>query len=160
MTTAMPLSTDADTAALWEVFLHRYGTRRSGAADALRAVIAADPGLAVARAAAALLAAFAGEAFDVEAEIAAARRGTKAHDWERSLVEATMTLTSQGMWPSRPSWERHHDRFPGDLLGLELVIFLTLMSTDPGARDGRPGARPADRGRGRRAPARCSASAG
>ena len=119
---------------LWEVFLHRYGTRRSGAAEALRAVIAADPGLAVARAAAALLAAFAGESFDVEAEIAAARRGTKAHDWERSLVEATMTLVSQGMWPSRPSWERHHDRFPGDLLGFELVIFLTLMSTDPGAR--------------------------
>ena len=135
MTTAMPLSTDADTAALWEVFLHRYGSRRSGAADALRAVIAADPGLAVARAAAALLAAFAGESFDVEGEIAAARRGTKAHDWERSLVEATMTLVSQGMWPSRPSWERHHDRFPGDLLGLELVIFLTLMSTDPGARE-------------------------
>jgi len=134
MTTGMPLSTDADTAALWEVFLHRYGSRRSGAADALRAVIAADPGLAVARAAAALLAAFAGESFDVESEIAAARSGTKAHDWERSLVEATMTLTSQGMWPSRPSWERHHDGFPGDLLGLELVIFLTLMSTDPDAR--------------------------
>ena len=131
----MPLSTDADTAALWEVFLHRYGTRRSGAADALRAVIAADPGLAVARAAAALLAAFSGESFEVEAEIAAARRGTMTHDWERSLVEATITLTSQGMWPSLPSWERHHDRFPGDLLGLELVIFLTLMSTDPGARE-------------------------
>jgi hypothetical protein len=128
------LSTDADTAALWAVFLHRYGTRRSGAADALRAVIAADPALAVARAAAVLLAALAGEDFDRDAELAAARRGAKAHDWERSLVEATMTLASQGMWPSRPSWERHHDRFPGDLLGMELVIFLTLMSSDPGAR--------------------------
>ena len=51
MTAALPLSTDA-TPRAWEVFLHRYGTRRSGAADALRAVIAADPGLAVARAAA------------------------------------------------------------------------------------------------------------
>jgi hypothetical protein len=89
----------------------------------------------VARAAALLLAAFAGEAFDTAAELDAARRGTKAHDWERSLVEATLTLASQGIWPSRPSWERHHDRFPGDLLGLELVIFLTLFSTDPGAQD-------------------------
>ena len=75
MTTGMPLSTDADTAALWEVFLHRYGTRRSGAADALRAVIAPDPGLAVARAAAALLAAFAGESLQGAAEIPAAPPG-------------------------------------------------------------------------------------
>ena len=135
MPPGLALSSDADTAVLWQEFLRRHGTRRSGAADALRAVIAADPGLAVARAAAVLLAAFAGEPFDTAAEIDAARRGTTAHDWERSLVEATLTLASQGMWPSRPSWERHHDRFPGDLLGLELVIFLTLFSTDPGAQD-------------------------
>ena len=70
------------------MFLHRYGTRRSGAAHAMRAVIAADPGLGVARAAAALLAGFAGERLDVDAEIAAARSGTKAHDWEGSFVEA------------------------------------------------------------------------
>jgi hypothetical protein len=131
----LPLSTDADTVALWERFLRLYGTRRSGAPEALRAVIAADPELAVARAAAVLLAAFAGAPFDTAAEIEAARRGTKAQDWERSLVEATLTLASQGMWPSRPSWERHHDRFPGDLLGLEVVVFLTLFSTEPGAQD-------------------------
>ena len=137
MTTAheLPLSTDADTAALWWTYRDLDLRRLSGTEAALRAVLDADPSLAVAHAAAVIEAMFADAAFDVEAEIAAARRGNAAQDWERSFVECVLTTASQGMWPARPSWERHHDWFPGDLYGLELVTFLTLMSTDPGAQD-------------------------
>ena len=56
MTGALRLSTDADTACLWHGFVDRYMSRRSGSDRALREVIEADPGLAVARAAAILLA--------------------------------------------------------------------------------------------------------
>ncbi|RYP81866.1 hypothetical protein EKO23_22860 [Nocardioides guangzhouensis] len=137
MTTAheLQLSTDADTAALWWAYRDRDLRRLSGTADALRAVLDADPSLAVAHAAAVVEAMFADAPFDVEAELAAARRGNAAQDWERSFVECVLTTASQGMWPARPSWERHHDWFPEDLYGLELVIFLTLMSTDPDAQD-------------------------
>ena len=131
----LPLSTDADTAALWWGYRDRNLRRLSGAGDALRAVLAADPGLAVAHAAAVLEVMLAGADFDVDTEVAAARAGAAAHDWERSFVECVLTTASQGMWPARPSWERHHDRFPEDLHGLELVIFLPLMSTDVGSHD-------------------------
>ena len=137
MTTAqeLPLSTDADTAALWWAYRDRDLRRLSGTADALRRVLDADPGLAVGHAAAVLEVLLADADFDLDTELAAARRGTASHDWERSFVECVLTTASQGMWPARPSWQRHHDWFPEDLYGLELVTFLTLMSTEPDAQD-------------------------
>jgi hypothetical protein len=132
---ALPLSTDNDTAALWSAYRDRDLRRLSGTHDALRRVLAADPSFALAHAAAVLEVLLADAAFDVDAELAAARRGHLGHDWERSFVECVITTASQGVWPARPSWERHHDRFPADLHGLEMVTFLTLMSTDPDAPD-------------------------
>jgi hypothetical protein len=127
----LTLSTDADTAALWDDYRERDLRRLSGTADALRAVLGADPDLAVAHAAAALEAFFADADFDVESSLGAARSGRAEQEWERSFVRCVSTLATQGMWPSRSMWERHHDAFPGDLHGLEILIFLTLMSTDP-----------------------------
>ena len=131
----LPLSTDADTASLWWAFVDRYVTRRSGAEAALVEVIEADPGLAVARAAALLMIGLDAADFDPAETAAAARRGRADHDWERSFTEATLTTHSQGMWPARPSWERHQQRFPADLIGLSIAVFLTLTSTEPDAED-------------------------
>ena len=98
----LPLSTDADTASLWWAYVDRYVTRRSGAEAALVAVIEADPGLAVARAAALLMIGLDAADFDPAETAAAARRGRADHDWERSFTEATLTTHSQGMWPAAP----------------------------------------------------------
>jgi hypothetical protein len=131
----LPLSTDADTAVRWWEFVERYVSRRSGAETALAGVIEADPGLAVARAAALLMIGLDSAGFDPAEQTAAARRGRADHDWERSFTEATLTTHSQGMWPARPAWERHQQRFPADLIGLGVAIFLTLTSTEPDAED-------------------------
>ena len=131
----LPLSTDADTASLWWAYVDRYVTRRSGAEAALAEVIEADPGLAVARAAALLMIGLDSADFDPAEQTAAARRGRADHDWERSFTEATLTTHSQGMWPARPAWERHQQRFPADLIGLSVTVFLTLSSTEPDAED-------------------------
>ena len=71
----LPLSTDADTASLWWAYVDRYVTRRSGAEAALVEVIEADPGLAVARAAALLMIGLDAADFDPAETAAAARRG-------------------------------------------------------------------------------------
>ncbi len=131
----LPLSTDADTASLWWAYVDRYVTRRSGAEAALAEVIEADPGLAVARAAALLMIGLDAADFDPAETTATARRGRADHDWERSFTEATLTTHSQGMWPARPAWERHQQRFPADLIGLSIAVFLTLTSTEPDAED-------------------------
>ena len=131
----LPLSTDGDTASMWWAFVDRYVTRRSGAESALADVIEADPGLAVARAAALLMIAFDSADFDPAEQTAAGRRGRTDHDWERSFTEATLTTHSQGMWPARPAWERHQQHYPADLIGLSVMVFLTLSSTDPDAED-------------------------
>lgn len=131
----LPLSTGAEVASLWQEFLDRHLSRRSGDEAALRAVHDADPDLGVARAAAALLATLGDARFDARAEVALARKGRTTHDWERSFVEVTSTTVTQGMWAARPTWARHHDRFPDDLLGLEALTFLTSYSTDVEAGD-------------------------
>ena len=129
----LPLSTDADTASRWHHFVERYVARRSGVDEALREVIEADPELAVARATAVLLARFDAADFDPAEQATAARRGRADHAWERSFTETTLTTHSQGIWPARPGWERHQPRFPADLVGLSVTVFLILTSTDPGA---------------------------
>lgn len=131
----LPVSSGAEVARLWQEFLDRRLARRSGAEAALRAVIDADPDLAVARAAAALLAVFDDAGFDARVEAARARRGRATHDWERSLVEVVSTTVSQGMWAARPTWTRHHEAFPADLLALTVTVFLTSTSTQPDAFD-------------------------
>ena len=135
MARVLPLSTDGDTAGLWDGFVVRHVGRRSCADLALREVIDADPGLAVAHAAALLLALVGAGDFDTGEQAAAARRGRTDHDWERSFVEATLTMHSQGLWPSRPSWVRHQQRFPADLVGLVLTVFLAATSTEPDAQE-------------------------
>jgi hypothetical protein len=110
-------------------------SRRSGSDRALREVIEADPGLAVARAAAILLALLDAADFDPVVQASAAHRGRADHDWERSLTEVTLTTHSQGIWPARPAWDRHQQRFPADLLGLSVTVFLTLTSTDRDAEN-------------------------
>ena len=135
MADLLPLSTDADTASLWWAYVDRYVARRSGAEAALAEVLEADPGLAVAHAAALLMVGLDSAGFDPAEQTRAARRGRADHDWERSFTEATLTTHSQGMWPARPAWERHQQRFPADLVGTSVTIFLTLSSTEPDAED-------------------------
>jgi hypothetical protein len=131
MAAGLPLSTDADATALWRAFVERQVARRSGAEQALREVIDADPGLAVAHAAALLLTAFDAAGFDPAEEWAAARAARADQPWERSFTEATLTMHSQGIWPARPSWVRHHRQHPADLLGLSVAAFLAFTSTEP-----------------------------
>lgn len=131
----LPLSTGADTAVLWRSFVERHVARRSGTEAALDEVIAADPQLAVAHAAALLLARFEGAGFDAADAVTGVRRGRADHDWERSFCETVLTLHSQGLWPSRPGWQRHHRDHPGDLLGLTIATYLTFLSTDPDAQE-------------------------
>ena len=126
----LELSTDADTAALWRDFVDRQVTRRSGAGTVLRRVIDADPGLAVAHAAALLLALFDAADFEPATEAAAARRARADHDWERSFTEAMLTTHSQGIWPARPSWVHHHQQHPADLVGLSIAVFLAVTSAE------------------------------
>lgn len=129
--------TAADEAvAAWERFTHRHLSRRTGAEQALREVLTADPGLAAGHAAAALLALLAGStAFDPAAEVAAARAATSRHDWERSFTSAVGTTADAGMWAAAPQWLAHHDAFPEDLLGFEVVAYLLDKSTAPDALD-------------------------
>ena len=149
MVRGLPLSTDSDTAGLWDGFVARHVGRRSCAGQALREVVEADAGLGIAHAAALLLALFETDDFDPAEEAAAARRGRADHDWERSFVEATLTMHSQGLWPSRPSWVRHQQRFPGDLVGLTVATFLAVTSTEVDASGAGPGHEPrGGRGRG------------
>ena len=124
-------STDSDTAARWDAFVDDYVARRSGTERALRDVVGADPGLAVAHAAALLLSLFEAADFDGPESAAAARRGRADHDWERSFTEAVLTTYSQGIWPARPSWVRHHRQHPADLLGMTVAAFLEFTSSDP-----------------------------
>jgi hypothetical protein len=131
MSRQLRLATDADTAAAWDDFVDRYVARRSGPEEALRRVLAADPGLAVAHAAALLLALFDVAGFDAADEAPAARAGHADHDWERSFTEAVLTTHSQGIWPARPSWVRHHRHHPADLVGLSVAVFLASTSTEP-----------------------------
>lgn len=135
MNRLLPLSTDAETAARWDAFTGRYLSRRSGGEGLLRSVIEADPDLAIAHAHAALMGMFDDADFDPGEELAAVRRGRADHDWERSYVECAITTHSQGMWPAWPVWRRHTQRFPADLLGLEITLFYAEFSTDPDARE-------------------------
>jgi hypothetical protein len=121
-----------EVAEIWESFCDRFLTRRSGDGDALHAVIEADPGFAAGRAMGALFGSLGGDSsFDPAAELAAARAGRAGHDWERSLVAATVTTVDDGMWAAYDEWMRHTDDHPADLLGFDLATLLVVMSTRP-----------------------------
>lgn len=131
MTRLLPLSADADTARLWDDFVALEVSRRSGAVPALQAVLRSDPSFALPHAMAVLLATFDETSeFDPGVEMRAALRGRSDHDWERSFVEAVSTTRSQGIWPAWPSWRRHQQRFPADLVALEVAAFCAEFSTD------------------------------
>ena len=126
-----PLSCAAEVAPTYGEAMRRFHDRRSGDSTALKQVIEADPGFAVARATAALFGALMGQDFDVVAEIKAAGDGRAGHDWERSFVVAATRLAEDGIWRAQPLWTAHHDAHPGDLMGLAVTAFTLLFSTDP-----------------------------
>jgi len=129
---SLPSSVAAEVAETWDDFCFWYLTRRSGDDAALRAVIDADPGFAVARATAALYAAIGGDdGFDAGAELAAAGAGRTDMEWERSFVAAARTTVEDGMWASEDGWRRHQEAHPGDLLGFDMATLLVVMSTAP-----------------------------
>lgn len=130
-----PVSTDPDTASLWDDVAWRHLTYRSGVTEGLRRVIAADPGFAPARAQAALVATMDGLPFAAATELAAARSGRAGTERERSFVAAVDATVSGGLWPSAPRWRAHHDRHPGDLLGLAMAVFVTSYGCGTDARE-------------------------
>lgn len=130
-----PVSTDPDTAGIWDDLAWRHLTYRSGAPDRLRRVIEADPGFALARALAALLATMDGLDFAATDELAAARAGRADSERERSYVAAVGATVDDGLWPSAGRWLDHHSRHPGDLLGLAMAVFVTSYGCDPDAPD-------------------------
>jgi hypothetical protein len=126
-----------DVAATWDEFCWRYMTRRSGDAEALGRVIDAEPESGVAHATAALLAAVGGcDRFDATIEVEAARRGRARQDWERSFVDVVSTTVDEGMWAAHERWLRHHEAFPGDLIGFDMAGFLIATSTGDNMVDG------------------------
>jgi hypothetical protein len=125
----MPISCSADVAETWGLAMRAYHDRRSGDVDLLEQVIEADPGFALARATAAVLAALGGEEFDAETEATAAEEGRADHPWERSFVAAAGSLVRDGMWRALPRLRAHHDDYPGDLMGLMVAVFILLFST-------------------------------
>jgi hypothetical protein len=128
----LPISCASEVAATYGEALRRFHDQRSGDAERLAEVIEQDPGFAVGRATAALMAAFGSDEFDAESEIAAAEQGRADHDWERSFVATTRRLVDDGMWGSQEGWLAHHDAHPGDLVGMTVAAFTLLMDTDPG----------------------------
>ena len=131
----LPVSTDADTAAAWARWRSAHLRRRSGAPALLDEVVERDPGLAVARAWRVLAGVFEGAEVDRETEIEASLSGRAEEDWERSLVAAVVHTHRDGMWAARPDWVQHHQRFPADLPGLAVLVFMTVMSTDSDRHD-------------------------
>lgn len=122
----------AESADRWAECLDRLLGFRPGVVPALRAVLTADPDLAVAHCLAAHLAVVRGEsAFDAAAAAEAAARGRADHAWEADLVAVTGLLVRHGLWTAVPRMVRHHDEHPGDLLGLSLVGTVHTWSTEP-----------------------------
>ena len=126
----LSVSTDADTAAVWERWWTAQLGRRSGTVDLLAEVVARDPDLAVAHAWRYVAALLESADVDRDTEVAAAAAGRAEHDWERSLVDAVVTTHRDGLWGARSTWVRHHERFPADLAALGVAVFLTFMSTE------------------------------
>jgi len=126
------LSTDASTAALWREFCLRFQRQRSGAEDALREVVAADPDFGIARATAAVLGGCFGHPdFDGTSEIGAARAGLAEHEWERSYVDAATAAVDRGpLWASVDNWFAHHDTCPADVNGLFFALIGATRSVD------------------------------
>jgi hypothetical protein len=130
--TSAPLSCGRETRPLWDDFVWRQLTRRSGDREALEAVIAAEPGWSVPRAWLAVSARMYGwVGVDVDAEVAAARAGSARHAWERSLVAVSARHVEEGQWVAKPDWLAHNEAFPADLLGLAVCVFLVTMGTGP-----------------------------
>lgn len=127
----LPVSTDADTARAWASWRSAYLRRRSGTPALLDAVLDRDPGLAVAHAWRVLAAIFEGADVDREAAVEASLSGRAEEEWEKSFVDVVARTHRHGVWAARDDWARHHDRFPGDLPGLVVLVFLTFMSTEP-----------------------------
>lgn len=114
----LPLSTTADVAALHDVALGRILDVRSGAEQAVRDVVAADPGFAVGHAA---LAVFAHEA-DRPAEAArhlARAVAARGDDRERGFVGAVAGMLD-GCDPS--ALLRHLDAWPRDALAASIAV--------------------------------------
>ena len=130
-----PLSCSAEVADTWAEAMERYHARRSGDVAMVKRVVEADPGFAVARATAALLAVFMAADFDAAAEVAAAEAGRAEHAWERSFVSAAKATVEQGRWPAKKRWLAHHDDHPGDLMGLSVAVFLLIMGTESDGPD-------------------------
>lgn len=127
-----PLSTNESTAALWRDFCLRFQRQRSGAGDALRKVLSADPHFGMARATAAVMGGSFGDSdFDASDEIEAARNGAAEHAWERSYVEAASVAADHGpLWGSVDQWFAHHEGCPTDLNGLLLALIGAVTSVD------------------------------
>lgn len=127
----LPVSTDADTAAAWASWRAAYLRRRSGTPALLAAVVERDPRLAVAHSWRVLAAVFEGADVDRDAAVEASLAGRADQEWEQSFVDVVARTHRQGVWGARDAWVRHHDRFPADLPGLVVLVFLTFMSTEP-----------------------------
>jgi len=126
----MPLSCGAEVVTTYGAAMRAFHDRRAGHVELLAQVVAQDPGFAVGRATAALWAELAGAPFTSTTEVAAARRGRQEHDWERSFVAATAHSLDHGRWAAKPQWLAHHQAFPGDLMGLMVVVYLLTYGTD------------------------------
>lgn len=125
-------SLSADAARAWDDFAFLALSYRSGAEEALGRVIAHDPGAALPHALAALFGWLGDPRFDRDVELAAARAGRAAAEWERSLVHVVVRTCTEGRWAALDDWERHHDRFPGDLIGFTFAALWVLTSARPG----------------------------
>jgi len=130
-----PLSTTPEAAEHWRDHLALAAHRRSGHLAALRAAVRVDPTFAMARAALAVEATFeVVDGVEPSTEVEAALAGAARHNHERSYVDATRCLVRDGLWASLPRWLDHHDRFPRDLAGMEIALFLLTFSTGVDAR--------------------------
>jgi hypothetical protein len=130
-----PISCSAEVADTWGEAMERFHARRSGDVAMVKQVVDADPGFAVARATAALLAVFMDADFDAAAELAAAEGGRAEQPWERSFVGAAKATVEHGRWPAKQQWLAHHDDHPGDLMGFSVAAFLLIMGTEPDGPD-------------------------
>ncbi len=128
----MPLSTTAENAAGYDVYVESMSSFAADEEERARALTEVDPGFALGHAIWAFTAAFNGtEGVDIDAEVAAARSGRADHDWERSLLGVFTTVVSEGMWEAYPDLLRHCDEYRGDVVGYELSAFLQSTSTEP-----------------------------
>lgn len=124
-------SLGGDLAGRWDDFTFRYLSRRSGDAELLHEILAAEPDLAVGHALGALFATVGGDdTFDAPSEVEAARRGRVTQDWERSFVALATATAEDGMWADYEGWQRHAEAFPGDLFAFDMAGFLVTTSTD------------------------------